>query len=229
MRITPSTLTRGSAVAAVVAGAIYIVIQFIHPADVVTSLSTGQWATVHILSFSEAVLALIGVTGIYLRQVRQFGLLGLIGYLMFGFFFVLQAAFNFTEAFIAPLLVTTAPQFADDFVGLFGRHTAVTDLGPLAALPSVAGLLYVLGALIFGIGVIRARVLSRGAGILLIAAAAVTPIAGALLPHTLERGAAIPMGLALIWLGYSLWSGQQKNSIPVQVGAGEVSLSRVAK
>ena len=37
------------------------------------------------------------------------------------------------------------------------------------------------------------------------------------------------MGLALIWLGYSLWSGQQKNSIPVQVGAGEVSLSRVAK
>jgi hypothetical protein len=28
----------------------------------------------------------------------------------------------------------------------------------------------------------------------------------ALLPHQLERLAAIPMGIALAWLGYALWS-----------------------
>jgi hypothetical protein len=228
MTITTSTLTRGAAWAAALAGMTYIVIQFIHPADVIASLSTQRWVVVHTLSFAEAVLAIVGVTGIYLRQVRQFGILGFIGYLMFGFFFVLQSAFNFAEAFIAPLFVAQAPQISVDFVGLFGRYAAVTDLGPLAVLPQVGALLYVGGALIFGIAVIRARLLSRGAGILLIAAAVVTPLAGALLPHTLERMAAVPMGVALIWLGYSLWSDQRRNTTALQVRADEVRLDRAA-
>lgn len=208
MNITSPTLTRAAAVAAALAGLIYIVIQFIHPADVVESLSTQLWVTVHSISFAMAVLALIGLAGIYLRQVRQFGLLGLIAYAMFALFFVLQAAFTFFEAFIAPLVAVDAPQLAVDVIGLFGRYPAVSDLGILAALPLVAAVLYVGGALLFGVAIIRARVLSRGAGILLIAAAAVTPVAGALLPHALERMAALPMGAALVWLGYSLWSNR---------------------
>ncbi|MBG6212235.1 MAG: hypothetical protein LH475_00410 [Cryobacterium sp.] len=209
MSITTTTLTRAAGIAAALSGLIYIGIQFIHPADQVASLTTQNWVTVHSLSLGMAVLGLIGLTGIYLRQVRQVGLLGLIAYAMFGLFFILQSAFVFAEAFIAPLVAADAPKFAVSFVGLFGRSAAVTDLGPLAALPLVGGLLYIGGALLFGIAIVRARVLSRGAGILLIVAAAVTPVAGALLPHTLERMAAIPMGLALIWLGYSLWSDQR--------------------
>ncbi|MCU1445191.1 hypothetical protein [Cryobacterium sp.] len=208
MNITPATLTRGAGLAAALSGLIYIVIQFIHPPDRIESLTTALWATVHVLSFGMAVLGLIGLTGLYLHQVTRIGLLGLIGYLMFGFFFVLQSAFNFAEAFIAPLIAVDAPQLAVDIVGLFGRYPAVTDLGPLAALPLVGLLFYVLGALVFGIAILRARVLSRGAGILLIVAAALTPVAG-LLPHAIERMAAVPMGLALIWLGYSLWSARR--------------------
>ncbi|HOW00403.1 MAG TPA: hypothetical protein PLY19_02910, partial [Rhodoglobus sp.] len=195
MRITPTALTKVAALAAMLAGLIYIVIQFIHPADVVESLTTPMWTIVHVLSFAEAVLVMIGLAGIYLRQVREFRVLGLIAYAMFGFFFILQAAFNFAEAFIAPLIAVDAPQLAVDIVGLFGRYPAVNDLGPLAALPQVGAVLYVGGALLFGVSIIRARVLSRGAGILLIVAAVITPIAGALLPHALERMAAIPMGL----------------------------------
>ena len=217
MSITTHTLTRAAAAAAALSGLIYIIIQFIHPADVVASLSTQMWLTVHVRSFGMAVLAMIGLTGIYLRQVQKFGLVDLIAYLMFGFFFVLQASFNFTEALIAPLVATAAPQLAVDIVGLFGRYPAVSDLGPLAALPQVGGLLYIVGALLFGISILRARVLSRGAGILLIVAAAVTPIAGALLPHALERMAAIPMGLALIWLGFSLWTNLRTTAVPVIV------------
>ncbi|MFM9920428.1 hypothetical protein [Lacisediminihabitans sp. H27-G8] len=208
MNITSTTLTRAAAVAAALAGTAYIVIQFIHPLDVVESLSTQRWVTVHILSFAEAVLALIGFAGIYLRQVRQLGLLGLIAYAMLALFFVLQAAFNFSEALIAPLIAVDAPQLAVDIVGLFGRYPAVNDLGILAGVPLVGSILYVGGALLFGIAIIRARVLSRGAGILLIAAAAITPVAGALLPHTLERMAALPMGAAMVWLGWSLWSNR---------------------
>lgn len=212
MRITPTALTKVAALAAMLAGLIYIVIQFIHPADVVESLTTPMWTIVHVLSFAEAVLVMIGLAGIYLRQVREFGVLGLIAYAMFGFFFILQAAFNFAEAFIAPLIAVDAPQLAVDIVGLFGRYPAVNDLGPLAALPQVGAVLYVGGALLFGVSIIRARVLSRGAGILLIVAAVITPVAGALLPHALERMAAIPMGLGIIWLGLSLWMDQRKTT-----------------
>ena len=212
MRITPTALTKVAALAAMLAGLIYIVIQFIHPADVVESLTTPMWTIVHVLSFAEAVLVMIGLAGIYLRQVREFRVLGLIAYAMFGFFFILQAAFNFAEAFIAPLIAVDAPQLAVDIVGLFGRYPAVNDLGPLAALPQVGAVLYVGGALLFGVSIIRARVLSRGAGILIIVAAVITPIAGALLPHALERMAAIPMGLGIIWLGLSLWMDQRKTT-----------------
>jgi len=211
MSITPTTLTRGAAVAAILAGLAYVAIQFIHPPDVIESLSTQAWVNVHILSFAEAVLALIGVTGLYLFQVRKVGILALIGYLMFGFFFILQASFNFAEAFIAPLIAIGAPQLAVDFVGLFGRYPAETDLGALAAVPLVGLILYAGGAILFGIATIRARILSRGAAILLLAAAAVTPLA-ALLPHTLERMAAVPMGLALVWLGFSLWMNTRANT-----------------
>ena len=38
------------------------------------------------------------------------------------------------------------------------------------------------------------------------------PVAGALLPHALERMAAIPMGLGIIWLGLSLWMDQRKTA-----------------
>lgn len=41
---------------------------------------------------------------------------------------------------------------------------------------------------------------------LLVIAAGLTPIAGALFPPPLTRVAALPMSAALIWLGISLWS-----------------------
>ena len=208
MNITPAKLSHVAAIAAALAGFIYIVVQFIHPEDVVESLASQQWVTVHILSFTEAVLVLIGLAGIYLRQVRQFGLLGLIAYAMFALFFLLQASFNFVEVLVAPLIAVDAPQLATDIVGLFGRYPAVNDLGILAGLPLAGSILYVGGALLFGVAIIRARVLSRGPGILLIVAAVVTVVAGALLPHALERMAALPMGAAFIWLGWSLWSNR---------------------
>jgi hypothetical protein len=225
MNITTTTLTRTAAGAAVLAGLAYVLIQFLHPADVIESLSTQAWVNVHILSFAEAVLALIGVTGLYLHQARKVGLVGLIGYAMFGLFFILQASFNFAEAFIAPLIAVSAPQLAVDLVGLFGRYPSETDLGALAALPLVGAILYVVGAILLGIVTIRARMLSRGAAILLIAAAAVTPLA-ALLPHALERMAAVPMGIALVLLGYSLFRNARTNAAsPVSADADRIAAS----
>ena len=84
---------------------------------------------------------------------------------------------------------------------------------PLYKLTSFVG--YVLGGLLFGIATLRAGILPRWAGGLL-AIAAVSVLAAALLPHPLDRILAVPMGLALAWLGYALWSeGREHASAPV--------------
>lgn len=207
MTITPSALTRGAAVATVLAGLIYVAIQPLHPSDHLDSVTGTGWFVVHTLSLTMAVLALVGLTGIYLRQVRESGLLGLVGYVLFSLFFVLQAAFTFAEAFIAPLTAASSPELTEDLVGLFAGHTAQTDLGPLAVVPFVGVVFYVAGGVVFGIALLRARVLSPWASALLIAASAITPLAG-LVPDDTQRLLAIPMGIALAWLGYSLWSQQ---------------------
>jgi hypothetical protein len=52
----------------------------------------------------------------------------------------------------------------------------------------------------------RARILSRWAAGLLALSGPIALTMVALLPHQLERLAAVPMGFALAWLGYSLFS-----------------------
>jgi hypothetical protein len=114
-------------------------------------------------------------------------------------------AFIFAETFIVPLLATTAPTFVDGFFGIFNGQPVETSLGTLPAVYALTGLLYMLGGLLFGIATFRAGTLPRWAAGMLAVVSALTP-AAALLPHELQRLAGMPMGLALAWLGYALWS-----------------------
>jgi protein-S-isoprenylcysteine O-methyltransferase Ste14 len=56
---------------------------------------------------------------------------------------------------------------------------------------------------------LRAGILPRWPAGLLAVAAALTPLA-ALLPHAIQRLAGIPVGFALAWLGYTLWSERRE-------------------
>src|SRR4029434_5902606 len=84
-------------------------------------------------------------------------------------------------------------------------------LGALTAVYTLTGLLYVLGGLLFGIATLRAGILPRWPAGLLAVGAALTP-AAALLPHELQRLAAVPVGVALAWLGYALWSNRREHA-----------------
>jgi membrane protein implicated in regulation of membrane protease activity len=72
-------------------------------------------------------------------------------------------------------------------------------------------ILYLLGGLLFGIATFRARVLPRWPAGLLAVAAVLTP-AAALLPHAIQRLAAIPVALAIAWLGYALFSERREQA-----------------
>jgi hypothetical protein len=103
---------------AVVAGVLFVVIQMIHPPDALSSVTTGRWAIVHYLGVAMGFLGLLGIAGLYARQVEEAGWLGLAGYLLFSLFYALTVAFQFAEAFISPLLATEAPEFVEGFLGI---------------------------------------------------------------------------------------------------------------
>jgi hypothetical protein len=83
MTITPAKLTRAAGLSAVAAGLLFIFVQFIHPTENVSAVTGSAWATTHYLTMAMAVLRLAGVSGLYLRQVREAGLLGLVGFILF--------------------------------------------------------------------------------------------------------------------------------------------------
>ena len=223
MSITASTLTRAAAVALAVAGAIFILIQPLHPHEDIASITTSTWVIVHILSLTMAVLGLAGITAVYLVQAGRTGILGLLGYLVFSLFFITQAAVNFAEAFILPLSAAGSPQLTEDVASLFvSGYVLQTDVGPLAIVGSLGAVLYLGGGILFAVGVLRARVLPGWTGIFLIAAA-LASLSAAFLPHQLARYAAVPMGIALIALGVTLFV-QQRGLASV---AGDQQLSSV--
>ena len=207
--MTIAKLSRAAAFCAVLSGLLYVAIQFIHPEETVAAVSTDSWAVVALLTVAFAVLGLVGVTGIYLRQTEEAGILGLLGYLSLGLFFLLPIVFSFAEAFILPLVVSDAPGFVENFNGLFNGEGTDGTLGALESISAVAGVLYLAGGALFGIAVFRARVLWSWPAVLLIAGAVIAPLT-ALVPHEVGRFAAVPVGVALIGLGISLWSDRKE-------------------
>jgi hypothetical protein len=217
VRVTRAKLSRAAALCAVLSGLLYVAIQFIHPAETLEAVSTDAWVVVALLTVTMAVLGLVGVTGIYLRQTEELGVLGLVGYLSLGLFFLLPMAFSFAEALILPLIASDAPAFVENFNGLFNGEGTDGTLGALESISLVAGGLYVAGGVLFGIAIFRARILWSWAAILLIGGAAITPLAS-LVPHEVARFAAVPVGIALIGLGLSLWSDSKEEVVRESLG-----------
>jgi hypothetical protein len=74
---------------------------------------------------------------------------------------------------------------------------------------------------------LRAGILPRWPAGLLAVAATMTP-AAALLPHDIQRLAAVPVGLAVAWLGYELWSERRELAAEPVPGPGSPKLHRTA-
>ncbi len=204
MTITPRTLSRSAGAAAVVAGLIFIGVQINHPHMDATSIATAEVVVRDSLKVVMAVLALVGITGMYLRQVKQTGVLGLVGYLLLSVGYLAILGTVFTAAFVLPSLVGTDPAYVNDVaVAANGGHPA-GDIGLLEQVIQVQGAGYLLGGLLFGIALYRARVLARWAAALL-AVGGLVSAALMVMPDAFYRLLAFPNGIAMIGLGCSLW------------------------
>jgi hypothetical protein len=203
MTITRASLTRSAGVAAVAAGVIFIGVQLNHPQLDVASVKTTEWAVRSSLKVLMAALALVGVTGMYLHQVKKMGVLGLIGFVLFGANYLVIGATSFIAACVLPSIADTSPTYVRDVLAVASGGHATGDIGLLKPALLLEGVLYLAGGLLFGIALFRARVLPRWAAALL-AVGGVVSAGLSVLPDPYFRLLAFPNGIAMVALGYSL-------------------------
>jgi hypothetical protein len=212
MTITAATLTRAAGAAAVAAGVTFIGVQIGHPELDATSITTTDVYVRDSLKVLMAVLALVGITGMYLSQIHRNGVLGLVGYVVLaaGYLGILSTAF--AAAYVLPEIAESNPGYVNDVIAAnTGQGSVESDIGALQTVFQVQGLAYLAGGLLFGIALYRAHVLPRWAAALLAVGGVVSAVL-TVMPDAFYRLLAVPTGIAMIGLGYSLWRTTQTMS-----------------
>jgi hypothetical protein len=231
MKVTIPNLIRAAGLSAVVAGIIFAVMQPIHPLDVLAFVNTSSFIMITSLKTVMSIFGLFVIAGLYARQVEKSGWLGLAGYLLLTIFYATMMCYTFMEPLVLPLLAPVAPNFVTSPLVIPSGAGGPMNLGALVTIYSLVSELYLIGLLLFGIAIFRARILSRWAAGLLTLSGLLSVIMS-LLPHQIARLAAMPLGIALAWLGLALFFGRRApvsepvpgkiNPLPVQTGADEV-------
>jgi hypothetical protein len=207
MTITTTTLSRAAGLAAVAGGLLFIAVQIKHPLLDAPFTTTTEYAVRETAKILMAALSLIGITGIYLRQVRQTGVLGLIGYLLLGVGYLTLLSVQVIGVFVLPDLAAGQPGYVNDVLAVATSNTPVGDVGRFQTL-NLVSITYIAGGAIFGIALFRADILARWAAALMTVGAVAT-VATFQLPELTQRLFAVPAGVALIGLGFSLWREQR--------------------
>ncbi len=131
-----------------------------------------------------AVVMQLGLFGLYAPQAKEVGILGLIGFFLASVGIQLVMGSSFAFAFDRPIVW---PWESEEYWE-----------EPLAA-ALVLGLSFVLGCVLLGVGMLRAQVYSQTAIALF--------IVGALILLTPPALSDVIFAVAVIWLGYTIFSG----------------------
>jgi hypothetical protein len=213
MRITNANLLRLAGLFAVIAGLCYVLVGIFHPANMPSSVTSTRWATVHVLACAMSFFGVLGLAGLYARQAAKSGWLGLIGFVLLSLWMVVIMGFSFVEAFVLPQIATATPAFVDGWMKMFNGGTSTINMGALPTLWTLTAPMYIGGGLLFGIATFRAAILPRGAAVLLAVGTVLAPVASQL-SLAWQPKIAIPVGLALAWMGYALWTQRTTQTSP---------------
>ena len=222
MTITSTGLTRAAGAAAAVAGTIFVAVQVNHPPMDAATAETADWIVRSGAKAAMCALALVGITGMYLWS-RRSSVLALAGYLVFAAGYLLMFAVEVIAATVLPTLAGSDPRYVNDVLTAAAGGAPVGDIGGLQTVLNLSGVGYLAGGLLFGIALFRAGVLARWASALL-AVGTTSTAALAVLPEAFNRPLAVPVGIALIGLGVSLWrrAGGVDAPRPVRPAAASV-------
>lgn len=207
MTITHGFLLRAAAVAAAVAGLIFIGVQLNHPYLDATSITTTDVVIRNSLKMIMVALALAGITGVYLFQATKIGVLGLVGFVVFAAGYLSMLGTEYVAALVLPSIAHSSTAYVNDVIAFANNRPETGDIGWMRAALGFTGLTYTGGGVLFAIALFRANVLARWASALL-AVGTLSAIGAGIVPQY-ERLFAIPTGLALVGLGYCLWRAQR--------------------
>ena len=211
MNITANRLTATAGLCAAAAGAIFVGVQINHPPADVAHLVTTEMTIRETAKALMTVLALAGITGMFLRYHRRFGVLGLAGYLLLTVGYLALFAVECIVAYVLPTVALSNPGYVQDVLDAAVGGSPSGDIGHMHELFLVTGIGYSLGGLLFGIALFRAGVLARWAALLL-AYGTTSALALSVLPESFNRPFAVPTGVALIGLGVSLWRNERRQA-----------------
>ena len=214
MSLTTTSLTRAAGLCAVAGGLLFIAVQINHPPVNLAFVTTPEWAIRQSMKICMAVLTLIGIAGMYLSQVRKNGWVGLLGYLILSAGFLMMLTVEVAGLVVMPAIAGSAPGYVSSVLAVANNGTGTQDIGLMAPLNLLVGLGYMGGGLVFGIALFRAKVLTRWGSLFL---AVATPLSALipLLPQINQRLFAVPTGLAMIVLGWSLWRTSRGRTVEI--------------
>lgn len=197
--MTSTRLIRWSGLSAVLAGVLILVADFLdlYLVSLVRPEAVPTTAAYRIESVSALlglVLWLVGLIGVYARQLENAGPLGLAGFLVSLCGIVLPAGMYWSNLFIVHSLAQVAP---GSLYSLPDRDQGIILSFVVAAL----------GGVLFGAAILKARLFPRGAAILLIIGALLSCVSILRIPLPLPDAV---FSVAIIWLGLVLWAGREQ-------------------
>jgi hypothetical protein len=207
--MTSATLIRWSGLSVMLAGVLFGLFPLVHPNHSPDGFRSPMWIIAHLLPHVAAVLALFGLIGLFARQLHPAGWLGLVG---------------FVTAFVGTALILTQAVVELFIIPFIGLEVPQLMEGPpppgLDATFMLIAVLFSFGYVLLGIAVVRAAVLPRGVGVLLAVGGPLFILGSGPIVEIVGTGALFKLGglvfgLALLWLGYGLWTGApESGSLP---------------
>jgi len=180
--MSTKTLYRLSALAGMLSGLCIIIGKLLIP---LPNRQIGE-----IIDFFSPLLALFFAVGLYLRQQRESGIFGGIGFIVLFLGLATVVCLDYFGAFVAPYLPD-------------GVMEQILE-SPTGVVAAISGLIFLIGEILFGISVIRAGVFSKFASILFMVGTFFVPLGG-IFPESAVVIGSIIAGVGLIWWGIELY------------------------
>lgn len=217
--MSSTTLFRWSGLSLLIGGLLLALFFLFHPAGgdppTAQAASGSLYGLEHLLGLLAFLLTLLGLLGTYARLAAQRSWLALLGCLLAFLGSALWLCAIWGEISLLPSVAAQAPK-------LLGAGGALSS--GLRVTVILASVLDGLGFLLLGIAVLLLGGRARWAGDVLIIGAILLALPVAWVISVLG---AVVLGLGQIWLGYTLWSGQEVppappwlSKVPVLAGGG---------
>src|SRR3954452_7003066 len=142
MNLTSNRLTAAAGLCAAAAGAIFVGVQINHPPADVAHLVTTEMLIRESAKALFCVLALVGITGMFVRHRRHFGVLGLAGYLLLSAGFLSLFAVECIVGYVLPTVAHFNPGYVQDVLDAAVGGSPNGDIGHMQQLLLAAGIGY---------------------------------------------------------------------------------------